>query len=279
MTRTMTWTGADGVPLVLDGSEGVALREQPIGLEAPNPSNVIDNYLAFDGGVLVSRRRQMRHVALSLFLKHATRVETVIASLAATLQGPGSLTWADDVNTRTLRQVIYEAGLDGSGFSNGGGLETDRVVSLLALDPWWYGPAESAVLSTSAETAFSAAVAFSAVLPFDGGNATPVTIAGDGEAYPVITVTGPATTLSVGYGSLSWAIAAPLAVDDVLVVDHRPGSRGPSLNGGPVNWSLLSPTSRLWPVDPGVASIVSGTTGSTGSTTITLVYEPRWLTP
>ena len=273
----MTWTGADGVPLLLDGSTGVTLRERPLGLEVPHPANTVDQRLAFDGGVLVGRRRPPRPLALDLFFKHATRVETLLAEVAASLQGPGTLEWADDVNTRTLREVIYEAGLDGSGFGNA--VEAERVVSLLALDPWWYGPAVSVPLSTSAETAFSAAVAFDAVIPFDGGNATSVTIAGDGEVFPVITVTGPATTLSVAYGGLTWAIAAALGASDVLVVDSRPGSRGPSLNGGAVNWSLLTAPSRLWAVVAGDVSIVSGATGATGATTITMVYEPRWLTP
>lgn len=272
----MTWTGADGAPLLLDGSTGVTLRERPLGLEVPHPANTVDQRLAFDGGVLVGRRRPPRPLALDLFFKHATRVETLLAEVAASLQGPGTLEWADDVNTRTLREVIYEAGLDGSGFGNA--VEAERVVSLLALDPWWYGAAESASLSVAAETAFDAAIAFDAAVPFDGGNATSVVVVGDTDVYPVITATGPATTLSVVYEGLSWSIAAPLGASDVLVVDHRPGSRGPSLNGGTVDWSLLSAASRLWPIAKGSASIVSGTTGSSGSTSLSMTFEPRWLT-
>lgn len=277
MTRTMTWTDANGTSTVFDGSAGITLRDQPLGLEAPNPANVTDEYLTFDGAVLVGRRRPARRIALDLFLQHATRVQTVLADLASMLQGPGELEWSDDVNTRTLRQVIYEAGIDGSGFTTL--VEAERVVSLLALDPWWYAAAESVVLSTAAETAFSAAIAFDAALPFDGGNATSVDVAGDGDVFPVITVTGPATTLVVSYGGLTWSIAAPLVAGDVLVVDHRPGSRGPSLNGAAVNWSLLTSASRLFAVQKGAASITSGGGGFTVESTITMVYEPRWLTP
>lgn len=273
----MTWTDADGVETVLDGSAGILLRHAPIGLEAPNPSNTIDDYIAFDGGVLVNRRRPVRSIALGLFLEHATRVETVVAQVASMLQGPGELEWADGVNTRSLRQVIYEAGLDGSGDVNL--RERSMVVSLLALDPWWYGPANSTALSTAAATAFDAVVAFDLFIPFDGGSTASVAIAGDAEAYPVITVTGPATTLTVGVGTLQWSIAAPLLAADVLVVDHRPGSRGPAKNGGLVDWSLLTEASRLWTLAPGTTSVVSGTTGATGATTISMAYEPRYLTP
>lgn len=278
MARVMTWTDADGNATVIsDGSAGITLRANPIGLEAPNPTNVVDDYIAFDGGVLVNRRRPVRSVALGLYLEHATRVETVVAEVASMLQGPGELEWADGTNTRSLRQVIYEGGLDGSGDVNL--LQRSMVVSLLALDPWWYGPATSEALSVASPTAFDAAVSFDAVLPFDGGAAAPVTVLGDTEAYPVITVTGPATTLTVGSGGLSWSINAALIAGDVLVVDHRPGSRGPSLNGGLVDWSLLTQASRLFTLAPGTTSVISGSTGSSGATTITLEYEPRYLTP
>lgn len=278
MARTMTWTDAGGTATIIsDGSAGITVRANPVGLEAPSPSNTIDNYIAFDGGVLVNRRRPYRPIALGLYFEHATRVETVIAQAALMLQGPGELEWADGVNDRSLRQVIYETGLDGSGDTNL--LQATRVVSLLALDPWWYGPAASTALSVASPTAFDAAISFDAAIPFDGGAAAPVTIDGDTDVYPVITVTGPATTLTVGSGGLSWSISAALISGDVLVVDHRPGSRGPSKNGGLVDWSLLTQASRLFTLAPGVTSVISGSTGSSGATSITLEYEPRFLTP
>lgn len=278
MTRVMTWTDANGASTVLsDGSAGIILQHAPVGLEAPAPSNTIDDYIAFDGGSLINRRRPVRSIALGLYLEHATRVETVVAQLASMLQGPGELEWADGVNTRTLRQVIYEGGIDGSGDVNL--LQRSMVVSLLALDPWWYGPANSQALSTAAVTSFDAAVSFDAAIPFDGGVAVAVTVLGDADAYPVITVTGPATSLVVGSNGLTWQIASALSASDVLVVDHRPGSRGPRLNGGAVNWALLTEASRLWTLSPGTPFVATGVIGSTGATSLTMAWEPRFLTP
>ena len=148
--RTMTWIDAQGVATVLDGSSGILLQANPVGLEAPNPTNTIDEYAVFDGGVLANRRHPVRSIALGLYLEHPTRVETVTAALAKMLQGPGELQWADDVHTRSLRQVIYEAGLQGSGDTTL--LEATRVVSLLALDPFWYGPPQSQILAVGAAT-------------------------------------------------------------------------------------------------------------------------------
>lgn len=275
--RVMTWTDAAGVATVLDGSAGIIARHAPIGLEAPSPVNTIDDYVAFDGGVLANRRRPARPIALGLFLEHATRVETVTAQLASMLQGPGTLQWADDVQSRVLRKVIYEAGLDGSGDVT----LTQRsvVVSLLALDPWWYGPANSQALSTSGVTAFDAAIGFDSLIPFDGGTGIGVTVVGDAEAYPVITVVGPVTTLTVICNGLSWSIASGLSTSQVLIVDHRPGSRGPTVNGAPVDWSWLTEASRLWTLPSGVTSVITAMTGNTGATSVTMTWEPRWLTP
>lgn len=273
----LTWTAADGTVTVLDGSAGIWWRKGPIGLQAPPPTNIIDDYTSFDGGVLVNRRRGVRGFVLPIYLKHATRVQTLMSQLATILQGPGKLQYSDGTDTRELRQVIYEAGIDGSGTANK--LQRLLAVSMLALDPWWYGPANSQALSTAAATAFDAAISFDAAIPFDGGAAVGVTVVGDTDAYPVITVQGPATSLVGTCNGLTWALAVTLGASDVLVVDHRPGSRGPRLNGGGVDWSLLIEASRLWTLPAGVASVIVGIAGTSGATSIVMSWEPRYLTP
>lgn len=275
--RSLTWTDANGAATVLDGSAGIIALANPVGLTAPNPVNTVDDFVNFDGGVLVNRSRPVRKVALGLYLEDDTRVDTIVSQVATMLQGPGTLTWTD-INTRTLRQVVYEGGLDGSG--DGNLLQRALVVSLVALDPWWYGPAASQILSTSAVSTFDAAISFDSVTPFDGGGTVAVPVSGDAEAYPVFTVTGPATTLTVGSGGYAWSIASALVSStDVLVVDHRPSSRGPRKNGGPVDWSLLTESSRLWPLAQGLTAVITGATGTSGSTSVVMSYEPRFLTP
>lgn len=277
MSRTLTWTAADGTATVLDGSAGIIALANPVGLESATPANTIDPFVAFDGGVLVNRRRPVRQVALGLYLEHASRVETVVEQVASMLQGPGTLQWADAINTRELRQVIYEAGIDGSGDANL--LQRSLVVSLLALDPWWYGPARSETLSTAAPTGFDEAISFDSALPFDGGGSVGVIIPGDVEPYPVFTVTGPATTLVVSSGGLAWSIASPLGASDTLIVDHRPSSRGPRRNGAAVDWSQLTASSRLFPLAVGTTPVITGATGATGATMLVMSFDPRYLTP
>lgn len=276
--RTMTWTDVDGLATPLDGSAGVILMADPVGLDVAPPTNTIDDYLGFDGGALINRRQGPRSIALGIYVEHATRVETMVETIADMFQGPGTLQWTDETGSKTLRQVIYEAGIDGSGTRNF--RQGAMVVSLVALDPWWYGDAVSVPLSFAGTTAFSAAIAFDAAIPFDGGNSATVVVTGSkhSTAFPVITVTGPGT-VTVSLGSLGWTNTTALGASDVLVVDSRPGSRGPRLNGGSTDWSLITPGSRLFTLAQGSNSIVVGASGTTGATTVVMQYEPRSRTP
>lgn len=280
MAIALTWRDAAGVPTVLSEATGYKVLRPTMGLGVAAPQNTIEPYIAFDGAALTNRRRNTQSVIVPILLRDATRAQSKIEALASALDnGPGQLEYADGVNTRYLKNVIYDGGLGGD-MSNAPATAWRKIaVSLLALDPWWYGPANSQALSTSAVTAFDAAISFDAAIPFDGGVAVGVGVVGDAEAFPVITVVGPATTLTVSVGALSWSIAGALSAADVLVVDHRPGSRGPRLNGGLVDWSLLSEASRLWTLPKGVASVISGVNGSTGATSIVMAWDPRFLAP
>lgn len=280
MTITLTWTDAQGVVTPLTQANGIVVMRGALGLGAPSPQNSLESYVAFDGSALVSRRRDVKPVTLPLYVRHATRAQTLIGQLASMFQGPGELQYSDGTNTRKLRKVIYDAGLAGD--LSGAASKTWRrvAISLLALDPWWYDTATSALLPASVSpTSFDAAISFDAASPFDGGNSATTVVTGDTEAYPVITITGPVTTLAVTCGGVAWALTAALPAGSVLVVDTRPGSRGPRLNGGSVDWSLLTAASRLWTLPKGTTSVIVGATGATGATTISMAWEPRFLTP
>lgn len=279
MTIVLTWFDADNEETVLDDTTGYVSLTGAIGLGAPTPLNTIDPYNAFDGGALVKRRQDVKQVVLPMLVEHATRVETGIGDLARKFRGPGILQWADGTHTRYLRNVVYESGLQGD-HSNYNPLWRYVVVSLLALDPWWYESAQSTALSTTGGTPYDANIAYDADIPYDGGDSVSVIVESDDEVFPIVTVDGPATTLTVSSDSLGWSIAAPLAAGQVLTVDTRPSNRGPRLNGGPVDWSLLTAPSRLWTWSaPGTKSIVTGVSGATDQTTIVVQWEPRFLTP
>lgn len=278
---TLSWRAADGTETDLDDAAAdFFVVRGPVGLDAPSPVNTIEDFAAFDGGTRTNLRRTVRQVLLPFFVTHATRVQTAISQLVRLLQGPGELVWADDTNLRYLRDVVYEGGLGGdlSLFNRTG----DRrvVASLLAMDPWWYGPPELFSLpATASSTPFDAPIDFDAAIPFNGGTSVSIPVDGDTDALPVVTVWGPATSVTLTGDGLEWQTAVELGAADVLVVDTRPSSRGPRLNGGRVDWSLLTEESRLWTLPAGDQAVVISVIGGTGATLAQLEISPRWLTP
>jgi hypothetical protein len=282
MSRTLTWVDAAGVSTVLDGSTGFTAL-WAVGLDAPAVELNLAPYLSADGSVLVNRRHPHRRIALPMLINTGAAASTAVGQAAAFFQGPGTLRYTGE-NTRELIDVIYEVGMEGDWSEELAPLETWRklVVGLVALDPWWRGAEATSSLTFGVTVIpFSdAGTAFSAAIGFDGSDANPVTVAGDGPAFPVTTITGPFTTLSVGVVSGQvFALAAPLASGSTITIDTNPGSRGPRLNTNAVDWSLLTPESRLWELPVGVSVLNAAATGSTGASLIEVSYRERWLTP
>jgi hypothetical protein len=283
MTLTITCTTAAGATVELnDEPSGCKVLKGAAGLDAPVVSNNIGDYLSSDGGVLVKSRRQLRSIILPLMLTDPTRVQTKVASIAAALVGPSTITISDGTITRSLLNVIYESGLEGVRSNEMAG-ETWRkfAVSLLALDPWWYGASTSEQLTFAAAVAFdSGGTTFDAAVGFDGSDANPVTVVGDAPASPTTTIVGPFTTLLVGIaGGQTFELAAPLAAGDTIIVDTTIGNRGPRRNAGAIDWSLLTPESRLWELPVGSTVLNAGATGTTGASIVEVAWRERWLTP
>lgn len=283
MTITVTCTTATGIIVELnDEPSGCKVLRGVHGIDAPPVNNNIANLLSSDGGVMVKSRRRVRPIVLPLMLSDPVRVQTKVAEIAAALAGPSTITFSDGTVTRELKRVVYEAGMEGDRSNTMVG-ETWRkfAVSLLALDPWWYGASTSVALTfASAAVGFDAAVAFSGATAFDAIDANPVTVAGDAGAFPIVTIVGPFTTLTVGLaGGQTFTLAAALAAGSTVVVDTNPGNRGPRINGGAIDWSLLTAASRLWELPVGDNVLLAEGSGSSGASSVEVSWRERWLTP
>lgn len=279
---TLTWIAANGTSTILDATTGFRLLTGSVGLDVPPTELNTAAYLSSDGSVLVKRRRGHRRVALPLYINTGGFVSSAVGQAAALFQGPGTLRYSG-VNTRDLLNVVYESGMEGDWADDVAINETWRklVVGLVALDPWWYGA------STSTQPAFGASITFDDsgttfddVVLFDGSDATPVTVLGDAGASPITTINGPFTTLAVGIaGGQTFTLAAALADGDTIIVDTTPGNRGPRLNAGPIDWSLLTPDSRLWELPLGGTVIQVTATGDDANSLVDVAWRERWLTP
>jgi len=278
------WVALDGSTIELSEENGYTILYGLSGLDAPPVELNTAPRTAGDGSLLVKRRTNDRFIVLPLRVRTETQVRSTIAMLADKFRGPGQFRFSENGSTfRTLRDVYYETGLEGDESSDASypGVWRKVVVSLRALDPWWYGAAEARTMSLGAETAFDAVLGFDdPVTPFDGGTTTTFQVGGHADSYPVWTFAGPFTALTVVVaGSESMELASALADGSTITVDTRPGSRGPSLNGGAVDWSILTAASRLPTFAPGSTSVAVGAAGDDAGSSVSVTYEPRWLTP
>lgn len=280
---TLSWIGSDGYSTALDGTAGVTVLEGALGVDAPPVELSMAPFLTADGSVLVKDRRGVRRLVLPLLFVNDSvgGARALMASLLRSMMAGGTLRYTGET-VRDLRDVRYESGAEQGSLGRDSRLFVDDVypVSLLAFDPWWYGTSSVAVLDFGTETSFDAAIAFDAAIGFDGTSANLVEVAGDAEAFPVTTIDGPFSTLQVGVaGGQTFELAAALASGDRIVIDTRPGNRGPRRNSGPVDWSLLTPASRLWTLPIGTSVLNAGATGDTGASRIEVAWQQRYLTP
>lgn len=283
--RSFSWEAADGsITDLNDPLNGLEVLAGSFGLNAPPVSNVTAALVALDGSLLVKRRRPERMFGLRMKVTSPTQnVQGVIRTLTSALQGPGVLTVSDGTVTRSLRDVYYSDGLEGDYSINNAVLPIWQrfVIVFTALDPWWYGDLSTVTLGFGSEVDFDdASTTFDDVLAFDGSTTTPLTVSGDAPALPSFTLEGPFDTCQVGIaGGSSFALASALSAGDVITVSTERGSRGPRLNGGSIDWSLLTSTSRLFDLPVGSMSIQVSTSGTTGASSAEMTYRQRWLTP
>ncbi len=279
------WVAADGRIVELSAVNGYTILAGVQGLDSPPVELFAEARTEGDGSVLVKRRTGVRYVAVPMYVNTGGHIRDAVSFLSDVFRGPGQLRVSDDgVNYRTLRDVYYETGLQGDE-SRGVSMPSawrKVVVSLQALDPWWYGNAEGQVMSFGGVSGFSASgTDFDDPLTqFNGGDATVFQVGGHDAAYPVWTLSGPFTTCVVEVsGSQQFELTNALPDGDYVTVDTRPGSYGPSLNGGAVDWSILTAASRLPVLEPGSVSVTVLVTGTDAGSAIVAEYEPRWLTP
>lgn len=292
---SLTFRSNNGTVWPLDGTTGVRHTGQDDGIFNAPKDLVVQQRVTSDGGVLANARRSPRSVTIEVMLEEQPGVTLLKlwGNLNAALDAGGTLEYNGPNGVRTLKNVVLEA----SGRSmTGYDLKTRTVdvfpLSLLALDPWWYGPPQStpSTLINAALTDFDAAVGFDAATPFDGGGSLVIVVDGHAPASPRFllsgTITGPAPHFTATNGTNTWQLIAPLAVQ-AFELDTRPGSRGPHYGSSllvnfpaqEIDWSLLSESSRLFDLPVGTTTVTFLSNGAAGFTGFLISWETRWLTP
>lgn len=111
------------------------------------------------------------------------------------------------------------------------------------------------------------------------GQAT-VTNTGNGDAYPIWTITGPGVpTLTNGTTGREFSLDVTLGSGEVITVDTRPAQQSAVDQDGDDRWGDLVKTSPrdLWTLVPG-ANLLNLQMASAGTgSSISMVYHRRWL--
>jgi hypothetical protein len=252
---------------------------------APPIDLVMAQRVGSDGAVLTSTRQPPRPIDLHILVEGVGTVLAAWSTLLRAFNAGGYFRHTGTTGVRVLRDVRLEsASASGFGYNIDAAGADVATVSLLALDPWWYGEAVVVPLQITGDSIpWNSANDWSAALPWNGGATVSVVVTGDTPASPMIDVYGPATEVSVGLSAgTAWqtAPATTLTAGRRLTVDHRPGNRGPKLSGeANIRWTVLTEASRLFDMPQGTNTVVFNVSGDTSSTTATITYEPRWLTP
>jgi hypothetical protein len=284
MISELWWIDVHGVEYRMDEAGlGLVLLDGILGLDAP-PVETRTAPRSDAGAVLVAQRHTVRPVTLPLFFDSVSHREDMAAFLDSMHLGPGHLRYVDDNGReRILRSVVYDGGFEGDE-SQVRYDWSQRVVNLLALDPYWYDTAQSMVLGPAeADYAFSdGAVAFNQASAFSGAavgisgsagfndpvsfNAADVAFSGGAivtfppltspiGVWPTFTVHGPATYLRVTHMRTGEVIetAPGTSIPDgrTLLVITRPEDRTITLAGVDAWDRVTAETSASMQILPG----------------------------
>lgn len=266
--------------LTRDTSPRLFVTAGATGLGTP-PTDVAADKLPFTAGSLVRHvATQPRRIELPIII-----AESSISALVSQVDEVRDWFWAGDEQRRYstyLRvtrpdgeirqlQVFYTGGLDGD-MVDGGPLHAQYVVSLLAPDPWptAAGNDTASWLSTD-------------------GDLPTVSIINDGdlEAFPVWTITGPATSVNVnntttgkGWLYTSSLVGFNLASGKSLTIDTRfspPRTGLPVVDSdGTSRFSSFHPASSMFTLAPGQNDFTITFAGNSGATEIEVSWLPRY---
>jgi len=213
-------------------------------------------------------------------------VRTLIRNIASSMNpargtGVGKLRY--DSPTGVVRELscLYTGGLDAA--ADRDGYLHRFVLGFRALDPFWYNiVAETAsFIGGGTITPFfpffplviSASQIFGEVVSFNSG---------DVEAWPVWSITGPASGIILRNTTTGGIIdlgTLAIVAGEGLSIDTRPGYKTIVKYDGTNLYPNLSVASHLWSVLPGNNAIRVEMAGTTGDSQVSMEYFARFLAP
>lgn len=287
MASQVLWTAADGVTVIdlTDTAEGyTVLGEGTRGLRSVEYELSTVKYAGLDGEDVQAIRASANQPTLGLLV--AADDETEFRTRARGLRwamrpkaGLGTLTVrGDDGETRSL-DCYCIGGLEGDEAAALDGRWWRLALKFYAPDPWWYGE--------SVTVEYGGLDSVTAFFPLFPTHLSSSTVAGaftvdlsgtDAPAYPVWTITGPGTGLTLTNVTTGQVIttSATLTGGQSMTIDTRPGFQSIRRNDGTNLMSTLSSDPALWPLQEDLNSVTAALTGATSASKISVTYAPRY---
>lgn len=276
---------AGTVTKLSDWENGWLLQPGAKGLDMPAYAFLQDESPGIDGYALRDVRAQGKEVILPMAFwmndnraAYLARRRAFIKSLNPK-RGVGTLTLTQpDGDTRTIG-AYYASGMEGDESLDAAGERwCINAITFGVPSPYWTGA------GVSIEWKAGASGTFLPFLPLTVGDSQAlgaVTVDNDGDdvAYPVWTVTGPATTISLINDSSGDNLVLPrtLSSSDTVVIDTRERRQTALLNDTTNLWPDLTDDSTLWPLQEGVNNLTLTVAGSGDATRVRMTYQPRYL--
>lgn len=268
-----------------DWANGWVLQPGAKGLDMPQYAFSQDESPGIDGYAIRQVRAGGKEIALPIAFwaddsraAYLTRRRSLIRSLNPK-RGLGTLTVAQADGTARTIAACYNAGLEGDESLDAAGARWCMgVLTFACPSPFWLG--------AEVTTEWRAAVAgtFFPILPLVVGNSQvlgSVTVDNDGDddAYPIWTITGPATAVSLTNVTTGEVLVLThtITLGDTIVIDTRERQQTALLNGTTNLWGDISDASAMWALEPGINDLTLTVTGSTSNTRVRMTYQPRYL--
>jgi len=285
VARQITWTPPVGDPIVLtDRGRGYrVLADGTKGLDSVTYRTAAQVYAGVPGAELQTIEADVRQFSLGLSIEGDTESEfrdrkrALIRSMRPKA-GDGVLSFADEAGARRSISCRYMGGLEGDAVAYFDGLSWRPVAQFVAFDPWFRGPAVTLEFGLGAPQSF---------FPFFPLRLAPSAIQGqfvvdlgdtDAPSFPLWTVMGPGTALTLTNNTTGRQIVvnAALAAGETMIIDTRPGRQSVRRGDGSNLMNTLTSDPALWPLVEGVNNVTALLAGATANSRVAGVYEPRY---
>lgn len=289
MAETLVWIDTDSVAHPMsDASAGMAIFWGMRDRFMPRFKFVEEAVPGRPGARHRAVRGEVREVTIPVLFR-----DTSPAALRATLRT--WLGWLDPQRGTGILRVTDDGGAQRElNCRYSGGLEIDESMGQLwgsrqgqkgsvvfrAVDPWWYD-VDDTVLSFALASGSAFFPFFPLVLAPSEllDTPTPIDNTGDVEAWPVWTITGPATNpvLSNLTTGKVLELTITLAAAELLTIDTRPGRKAITLDDGSNLFGTRTATSSLWPLVRGSNQLQIELTSATSASRVDLAYRRGYL--